>query len=456
MQQVNTHQTWSSPWVFTLAAIGSAVGLGNIWRFPYLAGMHGGGAFVLMYVISVAAMGIPILMAELLIGRRGRHSPVNTMRTLARQEGRSENWRFHGWAMLVITIFANAFFSVIGGWTLAYAANAARGSFVSVTVPESQAILQALLDNPWTMTLWHAVFMAFTVVIVAGGLSAGLERAIKVLMPTLFLILVVLVVSAAVTGDFAAGVRYLLVPDFSKLNAEGMLTALGQAFVSISVGVGVMLTYGAYLPQQVSIPGSAVIVVAADTLVALLAGLAIFPIVLGHGLALDQGPGLIFVTLPIAFGQMPGGSLLGTLFFVLFFVAALTSAIGLLQVLVTWLGEKSARPTWQLALSGGIAVWLLGLAPVLSFNVWSEVRPLSLFALFEDQTIFGLLEYFTANVMTPLSGLLLAVFAGWCMATASTRSELGMKRGATYTVWHFLIRYFAPVAVVIIFLVNLV
>ena len=432
------------------------MGLGNIWRFPYLAGVHGGGAFVLIYLVSVAAVGVPILIAELLIGRRGRHSPINTMRELARQEGRSENWRFLGWIMLFITILANAFFSVIGGWTVAYALTAGAGHLESVTAAESHAILTALLANPWTMFFWHSVFMVATVTIVAGGLCSGLERAVKVLMPTLFLILIVLVISAAVNGDFAEGVRYLLIPDFSQINAEVILTAMGQAFLSISVGVGVMLTYGAYLPQEISISRSAIIIVAADTLVALLAGMAIFPIVLAHDLALDQGPGLIFVTLPIAFGKMPGGTQLGALFFILFFVAALTSAIGLLQVFVSWLEEKIVRSRWQLALLGGAIVWILGIAPLLSFNVWSDIRPLSILPFFKDKSIFGLLEYLTANIMTPLSGLLLAVFAGWHMTTASTFKELNMKSRTSYSLWWLLIRYLVPVSVTIIFLVNLV
>ena len=455
MERAAIHETWSSTRVFILAAVGSAVGLGNIWRFPYLAGENGGGAFVLVYVLAVAAVAMPMLAAELLIGRRGRQSPINTMRTLARQEGASPRWRFHGWLMVIIAVLGPSFFSVISGWCLAYIPLAATGTFTGVDGARSAEILQALMDSPGRMIAWHGVFMALTVLIVAGGVNRGLARAVRVLMPTLFLLLLFLVVYAAVIGDFRSGLRFMFEPDFSKIDADAVLTALGQSFLSVSIGVGVMVTYGAYLPGTASIPKGTAIIACVDTLVALVAGLAIFPIVTAYGLAPDEGPGLIFATLPIAFGQMPGGTFVGTLFFVLLIMAALTSSIGLLEVVVSWLSEETSLHRRTLAIGAGLLTWLIGIASALSFNVWSDFTPLAMFSLFEHETIFGLIEYLTANIMTPTSVLLIAVFGGWIMSAGSARVELGLDDGTLFRVWRFCIRYVAPIAVATIFVISL-
>lgn len=456
LERAAIHETWSSTRVFILAAVGSAVGLGNIWRFPYLAGENGGGAFVLVYIGAVAVVAMPMLAAELLIGRRGRQSPINTMRTLAQDEGARPAWRFHGWLMVTIAVVGPSFFSVISGWCLAYIPLAASGTFVGVDAEGSAEILQALMDSPGRMIAWHGVFMALTVVIVAGGVNRGLARAVRLLMPTLFVLLLFLVGYAAVIGDFWAGVEFLFAPDFSKIDANVVLIALGQSFLSVSIGVGVMVTYGAYLPGSASIPKGTAIIACVDTMVALVAGLAIFPIVSEYGLAPDEGPGLLFATLPIAFGQMPAGTLVGTLFFVLLIMAALTSSIGLLEVVVSWLSEETKIPRPTLAIGAGSLTWLIGIASALSFNVWSEVKPLSMFSLFEHETFFGLVEYLTANIMTPTSVLLIAVFGGWIMSESSTRDELGLPDGALFRGWRLCIRYVAPIAVATIFIINLV
>ena len=456
MERAAIHETWSSTRVFILAAVGSAVGLGNIWRFPYLAGENGGSAFVLVYVLAVAMVAMPMLAAELLIGRRGRQSPINTMRTLASEEGASPGWRFHGWLMITIAVLGPSFFSVISGWCLAYIPLAASGAFVGVDAARSSEMLQTLMDSPGRMIAWHGVFMALTVVIVAGGVNRGLARAVRVLMPTLFVLLLFLVVYGAVIGDFRSGLRFMFEPDFSKIDAHVVLTALGQSFLSVSIGVGVMVTYGAYLPATASIPKGTAIIACVDTLVALVAGLAIFPIVTAYGLAPDEGPGLIFATLPIAFGQMPAGTFVGTLFFVLLILAALTSSIGLLEVVVSWLTEETKLGRRTLAIGAGLVTWLIGIASALSFNLWSDFTPLAMFSLFEHETFFGLIEYLTANIMTPTSVLLIAVFGGWIMSPDSARVELGLDDGTLFRMWRFCIRYVAPIAVATIFVVNLV
>jgi NSS family neurotransmitter:Na+ symporter len=455
MEEKAIHETWSSTRVFILAAVGSAVGLGNIWRFPYLAGENGGGAFVVVYILAVAMVAMPMLAAELLIGRRGRRSPINTMRILAAQEGASPAWRFHGWLMVSVAVIGPSFFSVISGWCLAYIPIAASGAFAGVDGARSAAILQELMDSPLRMIVWHGVFMALTVVIVAGGVNRGLARAVRLLMPTLFVLLVCLVGYATVIGDLGGALRFLFTPDFSKIDANVVLIALGQSFLSVSIGVGVMMTYGAYLPASARIPRGVVTIACVDTLVALTAGLAIFPIVFAYGLAPDEGPGLIFATLPIAFGQMPAGTLVGTLFFVLLILAALTSSIGLLEVVVSWLTEETKISRRTLAIGAGTLTWAIGIASALSFNVWSELTPLSMFPLFEHETFFGLVEYLTANIMTPTSVLLIAVFGGWVMSSGSAREELGLSDGLGFRVWRFLIRYVAPLVVATIFVIHL-
>lgn len=447
-------ESWSSHRAFLLAAVGSAVGIGNIWRFPYLVGENGGSAFVLVYVLAVIAVAMPILTAELLMGRRGARSADETMRRLARAEGRSELWRFHGILMLAIALLGSSFFSVVSGWCVAYIPIALSGSFAGADAETSTRLLKDLTDDPVRMVAWHGVFMGVTVLIVSGGVRRGLERALKILMPILFVLLLFLVVYAAVIGDLRAGLRFLFAPDFSRIDADAVLKALGQACLSLSVGVGVMVTYGAYLPRSVAIPRATAIIAAADTITALLAGVAIFPIVAAYGLSPDEGPGLTFVTLPIAFGQMPFGSLVGTLFFVLLVVAALGSSIGILETLVFWLSERSQKRKWVLAVSVGLLTWVSGIASALSFNLWADFKPLSRFAPFRDANIFGVVEYVAANLMLPLSVFLVAVFAGWVMGRSSTVDELAQAESSVYRRWRFLIRYVAPAAVFATFVAN--
>jgi neurotransmitter:Na+ symporter, NSS family len=337
------HGMWSSRLAFILAATGSAVGLGNIWRFPYTAGEYGGGAFVLVYLLCVAAIGVPIMMAEIMLGRRGRQSPINSMRALAREEAASPLWQLLGWVGILSGFLILSFYSVIAGWTLAYVFRAAGGLFSGVDAAGSEAMFSALVADPERLLAWHTVFMVMTALVVARGVSSGLEQAVRWLMPALFVLLIVMVLYAAQSGQFQAGLAYMFYPDFGRLGArfgEAILSAMGQAFFSLSLGMGAIMIYGSYLNSRASIGQNAAIIAGMDTLVALLAGMAIFPIVLANGLEPGSGPGLIFQTLPIAFGQMPGGSLFGALFFVLLVFAAWTSAISLLEPMVAWLVEN--------------------------------------------------------------------------------------------------------------------
>lgn len=455
MVQSSVHETWSSRSAFVLAAVGAAVGLGNIWRFPYIAGQNGGGAFVLVYIGFVLLLSIPIITAELAMGRRGQQSPVQTMSILARQENRSQGWQVIGWLSMLIPMLGLTYYSVVAGWSLDYVFQAAAGSFRGFDGTASSAFFDQLLASPWRMIFWHSVFIGLTVFVVARGVRKGLESAVKIMMPALFAILLLLVVYAMFAADFMAGVEFLFTPDFSKITVPVVLMALGQALFSVAVGVGAMITYGAYLPKNISLPWVAVVIGIVDTLVAILAGLVIFPLVLGYGLNPAEGPGLIFVTLPVAFGQMPGGAVVGSAFFVLLTFAALTSSIGMLEPVVSWLEEHRGFKRPQLALMAGFVGWLVGLSIVLSFNLWGDFRPLGMFSFFADKTLFGVMDFLVANIMLPINALLIAVFAGWMMSRKSTLEELGLPDGIRYAFWRFILRYIAPVAFGIIFFSSL-
>lgn len=439
------HGQWSSRWAFIMAATGSAVGLGNIWRFPYLTGEYGGGAFVLMYIGCVLLVGIPIMMSEVLLGRRGRQSPINTMASLAEEEGLTSGWRYLGWMGVVAGFLILSFYSVVAGWTLEYIFQAGSGNFLTATDEEIGEIFDNLLRNPGQLMAMHTLFMALTVIVVAMGVQSGLERAVKFLMPALFILLLLMVGYAMSTDGFEEGVYYLFYPDWSKLSGEGFLAALGQAFFSLSLGMGAIMVYGSYLPDDASIANTSVTIALADTLVAIMAGLAIFPLVFAYGLETGSGPGLIFVTLPIAFGQMPYGQIFGTGFFILLLFAAWTSSISLLEPAVAWLVENRGIARARSAAIAGLIAWVLGIGSVLSFNLWQDYR------LF-DKTYFDIMEYVTSNIMLPLGGLLIAVFTAWLMSRKAVIEELGLGEGLIFRTWLFVVRYVAPIGVVIIFL----
>jgi NSS family neurotransmitter:Na+ symporter len=446
------HGQWSSRLAFILAASGSAVGLGNIWKFPYIAGENGGGAFVLVYLACIAVIGIPIMMAEVMIGRRGRQSPINTMRDLAAEAHAGRAWVLLGWAGVLAGFLILSYYSVIAGWALAYVFRTGSGLFTGLTADGVQSIFTSLVSDPERLLVWHTIFITMTMVVVARGVRGGLEKAVKFLMPALFVLLFVLVGFAWNSGSFQQGLDFLFQPDFSKLSGNGVLIAMGHAFFTLSLGMGAIMVYGSYLPAGTSIAKVSIAVSVMDTLVALLAGMAIFPIVFANGLEPGAGPGLIFQTLPIAFGHMDYGAFFGTLFFVLLVFAAWSSAISLIEPAVAWLVENKGMTRVMASVVAGFVTWLFGLMTVFSFNLWSDFKPLSGFEAFANSTVFDLLDYLTANIMLPLGGLLIAIFAAWKMKRAATVDELGMGDRFFYPVWRFLVRYITPVAVIIVFL----
>ena len=454
-KRTSIHGQWSSRWAFILAATGSAVGLGNIWRFPYLAGENGGGAFVLLYLLCVLLVGVPIMIAEVMLGRRGRQSPINTMRTLAEEEGVGHYWQLLGWMGVVAGFLILSYYSVVAGWTIAYIFRTGSGIFVNADAAETSRIFNELVSDPERLLAWHTTFMVLVIVVVSRGVKSGLEQAVRYLMPALFILLMVMVGYAMSTEKFMEGIRYLFVPDFEKLAEKNIfgdlfLAALGQAFFSLSLGMGAIMIYGSYLSRKSSIVGTSFSIAIADTTVAIFAGIAIFPIVFTYGLEPAGGPGLIFITLPIAFGQMPFGTLFGTLFFFLLMFAAWTSAISLLEPAVAWLVENRGMTRVKATALAGSIAWILGLVSVLSFNHWAF--SFSFAGQAKNNGMFDILDILTANIMLPLGGLFIAIFSVWLMSRHSSIDELGMGDGIAYKCWRFVVRYIAPAGVILIFM----
>jgi NSS family neurotransmitter:Na+ symporter len=440
------HGIWANRWVFILAATGSAVGLGNIWKFPYITGVNGGGAFVLVYLICIAVIGIPIMMAEVLIGRRGRSSPINTMRSLTLEARASSWWKYTGWLGALAGFLVLSYYSVIAGWAILYAFRLGAGQFTNANPQEVELAFNSFLADPLMLIVFHTLFMSMTLVVVARGVTRGLELAIRLMMPVLFLLLLMLLAYGVNSDGFAQGVEFLFTFNFDQLRAESVLVALGHAFFTLSLGLGAIMMYGAYMPKNASIGFTVLTVAGIDTLVSISAGLAIFPIVFANHLEPSAGPGLLFVTLPIAFGQMPWGSFFGALFFLLVIIAAWSSSISLIEPLVAWVVEKKFMNRVKASIMLGILAWVLGLGTVFSFNIWQDVT------FFAGKDFFHSLDFITANIMLPLGGLLIAIFAGWIMKRTVVEKELNMSSYGLYALWTVVLRLVSPAAVLIVML----
>ncbi|MEF3192637.1 MAG: sodium-dependent transporter [Halothiobacillaceae bacterium] len=441
------HGQWSSRLAFILAATGAAVGLGNIWKFPYILGQNGGGAFVMVYLACILLVATPILITEIMLGRRGRRSPINTMAELVREERAPSAWRYLGWMGVVAGFLILSYYSVIMGWAIAYVKQAITGSFTGLDGVSIKAMFESFVASPMELLFWHTVSMLITLLVVARGVRAGLESFTSLFMPLLFVILLMLVGYGMSTGAFGQAIGYLFAPDFTKLSASSVVVALGHAFFTLSIGLGTMMAYGSYMQERASIGSTSLFIVAADTAVSLLAAMAIYPVVFAHGLEPGAGPGLVFQTLPIAFGQMPFGQVFGTLFFVALVLAAWTSSISMIEPAVAYFVESRGWTRVRAVAVLGFVAWALGILTVLSFNRWAEIRLLG-------KNFFELLDFLTANIMLPLGGMLMAVFATWFMRQSSTFEELKMSNAA-YTLWRVLTRYVAPVGILIVLLNGL-
>lgn len=451
-----TQEQWSSRYGFLLASVGFAVGLGNIWRFPYVTGQNGGSAFLFIYLAAALIIGLPLLITELSIGRRGKSSAPGSIVNVAEASGASRSWGLVGSLGVFCAFIILSYYSVMSGWTLDYFFRAASGSLGGITANESMKMFSALNNNPWKLLFWNTIIYLLVIFVVRQGVQAGIERAVKVLMPALFVILIVMMIYSAIAGDLIAATRFLLEPDFSKVTSSMIMQAVGQAFFSIGIGWGTLIVFGSYLPDDVSIPRSAVILIFADTFVALLAGFAIFPLVFGYGLTPTSGAGLAFETLPLAFGQMPGGAFFGALFFLLLITASLSSCIGIAESVVSWVSDK-----WNIERQKGILLtasmaWFLGIFSILSFGRWSDFYPLEFIPLFAGKTIFYSLDFLAANILLLIGSMLVAVFFGWFTTKKIKEIEIGIESPKWFDFWHFMIRFIVPLVLFIILVMAFV
>ena len=424
-------ETWGSRFGFIMAAVGSSVGLGNFWRFPYTAGENGGGAFIIIYLISVAFVGLPLLMAEYAMGRKSGMSAIEGVQSLARAEGKSLNWGVVGWVGTLTASFILSFYMVISAWLLAFTIQAIGGDFTGMDAAGSGANFantigqgEHPLVSKWYILLLLAIFIAANIFVVGRGVKGGLERAATILMPAFFLMLVVVVGFALTTGDAGAAAQFLLTPKWEDVGFNTFLEAIGQAFFSIGIGVGLMITYGAYLEPDTNIPRSSGLIVASDTLVALIAGFAIFPIVFSAGLDPSSGPSLFFISMPVAFGSIPGGAIIAPVFFGLALFAAFTSSISLMEVAVSWLEERQGVTRFGASIGVGYVLFMIGAAYVFSLEY------------------LDFMDFMTEGLLLPLGGLLASYFAGWVLSREMLTSELG--EGTIMNAWRFLIRWFVP------------
>lgn len=431
---------------FLMAATGFAVGLGNIWRFPYVTGENGGAAFVLVYIVCALCIGIPILIAEIMIGRRGQASPPDSMQRFAQEQGASSAWRGVGNLNLVTAFLIQATYCVVAGWVLWYLFKAIVTGFVGIDSAHAASAFSAVLGDIVGMLFWTIVALSITGTIIYFGVNKGIERSVRILMPTLFLLMVCLVNYNIIAGGFDRAITYLFTPDFSKITPPMILAAIGQAFFSIGVAMAGMMMFGAYLPKSFSIPRAALIIIVIDTMVALLAGLMIFPIVFRFGLDPAGGTGLIFQTLPVAFAQMPGGHLVAIVFFLLLSVAAVTSMVGLVEPLVARAEERWSMTRQKATGVVLAAIAVLAIFSVLSYNVIGDHRVLGF-------DLNGILDFTSNQIMLPIGGLLIAIFTGWVVKRSSSREELRM--GSLFSAWYLLIRYLVPLAIVVVLLTGL-
>ncbi len=432
-----SHAQWSSRFAFLMAAIGSSVGLGNFWRFPYTAGANGGGVFVIFYLLCAFFIAYPLLMGEYAVGRRGGSSAVGSFENLAKTASASPKWALPGWLGMLTSFFILSFYCVVAGWVIAYIWPSFSGTFSGASPEKVESWFGALTGSPYKMMLYQTIFVGLTALIVGRGLKKGIELAAEILMPLFFLMLLGLLLYAAFTGAFAQAVSFLFKPDFSQFTLDGALKALGQAFFSVGVGVALMVTYGSYLKPDVNIPRAAAIVVGADTMVAIIAGLVIFPIVFAQGLDPAAGPGLFFVVLPSAFANMPFGSVLQGIFFVLALFAALTSSISLLEITVAWCEEKASVSRMSASLGLGFVLWLIGAGTLFSLNY------------------LDFLDLVTGSFLLPVGGLLAALFVGWIMKTQDLEEELKGLPKPLLRFWIMTLRYVVPLCISVVLIVGL-
>ncbi|MDX9928916.1 MAG: sodium-dependent transporter [Bacteroidales bacterium] len=426
------------------AAAGSAVGLGNIWRFPYILGENGGGAFFLIYLVIMFAIGIPVMMSELAIGRRSQRNPVGAFRVLAP----GKPWYLVGMMGVISAFMILAFYTAVAGWTLEYLYQTIIGGFRDKSPDELTAMFDFFRGESLRPALWFSLFLIATSGIVLGGVRKGIEKSTKIMMPVLFTLLLIMCVKSLTLAGAGKGLDFLFRPDFSKVTGSVVLMALGQVFFSLSIGMGTIITYGSYIQKNNNLANTAVQVSLIDTLVAVLAGIAIFPAVFAFGISPSSGEALTFIVLPGIFQQMPAGMLFSFIFFLLLALAALTSTISVIEVIVAYFSEQLALSRRKAIILATISMFILGITASLSLGLTSGIK---LFGL----NTFDLFNTTTANILLPLGGLLIVIFLGWFFPAREVKDELsngGQLRAGYFPLFRFIIRFIAPIAITIVFL----
>jgi NSS family neurotransmitter:Na+ symporter len=441
----NPRGQWGNKLGFIIAASASAVGLGNIWRFPYITGNNGGGAFVFVYLIFTLAVALPLLVTEISFGRFTQRSPIEAFKKL---RGKKSISQIIGWMAVFGAFVLLSFYSVVAGWTLDYFFKAITGTFASMEPDAINGLFGQLYANPLKNVFWHGVFMVATVAIVLGGVEKGIERWSRILLTLLFLLMIVIVGRALTLPGAAQGLSFVFSPDFSKITPKVMLDALGQTFFTLSLGMGTMITYGSYVKSDVDVFRASGWIALFDTLIALLACVMIFPITFSYGFEPAAGPGLVFKTLPVIFSKMAFGSLFSAMFFIFLFFAALTSAISLLEVVVRGIMDGMGWSRKKGTVLFGILIFIAGLPSALSGSTLASVK------LIGDRNIFDSLDYLVSSITMPLCGLLLAIFVGWIMKKEDRLESvrMGVLTPKLIPIWQFCVRYVAPVAIGVVFL----
>ena len=420
-----------------MAATGSAVGLGNIWKFPYMAGDNGGAAFLIIYLVLVFTVGLSVMLCEFVIGRASMRNPVGAYAAL-----KGGNWKIVGFLGVGAGFIILSFYSVVAGWAIAYIFKAASGLMATTDPAALGNIFTSFSSDPWEPLLYHALFMTLTIVIIIGGVNGGIERTARILMPLLFLLLIVLAVRALTLPGAMAGLKFYLAPDFSKVTGETINGALSQAFFSLSLGMGAMITYASYLSRSVNLVKSTMLVTLCDTGVAFLAGLVILPAVFAFSFDPSAGPGLVFITLPAVFAQMPLGIVFAVLFFFLLTIAALTSAVSLLEVVVAYFVDDRGWERRRAAIAIGALIFLLGVPSSLSLGAWSGFT-------IGGKEFLSLMDYVGSNILLPVGGIAVSLFVGWVIFPRALDEATGGGAHAfpLASFWRFLCRYVAPIAV---------
>ncbi|OQY19663.1 MAG: sodium-dependent transporter [Desulfobacteraceae bacterium 4572_35.1] len=430
---------WGSRLGFILAAAGSAVGLGNIWKFPYIAGNNGGGAFVLVYLVCIAVVGLPILVAELMIGRHTRKDAIGAFIAL---EHKKSWWRTPGWISVSAAFIISSYYSVVAGWTLDYIYRAAIGSFNNHDAAAIEGLFGNLIADGLRQTTWHLIFITLCFAIVIAGVQKGIERWSKILMPLLLALLTLLFINGMMSSGAQRGLEFMFSPDFSKLTASSILEAMGHSFFTLSLGMAAMITYGSYIKNEEDLFSAGLRIAGLDTIIAMMAGLAIFPIVFSVGMEPAAGPGLIFKTIPVVFSQIPAGSVLAVLFFLLLAFAALTSNISLIEAQVAYLIDERGWQRKTATCTIATLAFLVGIPTALSYNVLSD------WTFIGERSFFDSADLIASNYLLPIAGLLISIYVGWFWNGSEEKQEL-LASGRTwvYPLWHWLIRYIAPTAV---------